>query len=1384
MKPTQLHTLQLRLPVRLLLTFLVSLVLLSFSSAPLRATDTAVGSPTDSSTDEAWLAGPFKASPKDIYDEAVARSKHTDAAALMLFQGVEYRFAADGRLEIQRHWIYRVMDSSALNDWSVSQMRWSPWHQDRPEIKARVIREGGEQRWLRPEELEERKAPESADGLSGDRRLLSGRLPGVESGSVVEESIVLRESRPAFPWGTTHRHYTALFIPTVRGRVVLDASTHLALRYGARKMPGLEPSSTEVADGRVRVVFDFYDMPAVEPVEDGLPAHRPRYPHIAFSTGRSWNWVATGLGQLFEKVVTQTRLDALAGDLPSPADPLQERLDRILSVVRQRIEYNGLEINASALNPDPDRVLEVGSGDGFDIALTLVAAFRRVGLESSLALINSGFGTDVEPRLPGFGLFNHALVRVTPGPGIDPVWIDPIAPFSRPGELPLAAQGRFALIIGPNTEKPILTPSNRPEDNLARETREIWFSDFGPGRVVETCEYSGSAERSQRRITEGLEADARRRGYQAYAHAFHHAAGLGLLQETDARDLSGPFVLKLEALDSNRVRTDLDHAVLEIPVRELARRLPPALLEPEPGPRKEEYVFPEPFVTEWRYEIYPPAGFVLLELPEDLDLELGTATYSRRFRRERKAAGERIIGELRFDVGQRLLAPSQFDELRSSLEEFLKRPTLELRFDSIAGQFLRDGNFEAAFANLSRGVERDPGSASHRVRLSQALLRLGMIQEAEHQARQAVALAPRWAMAHWAVAICLQHDEIGRRFSPRSPLQQSAEALEEAILLAPASPIIRAEYPRILLRSIDGRPGPGAEIDIAIKAFQKWRADFARNDLDQELSTLLTVERRWQELAELLAVTDPGSNLHRAAQILSESMDAVADEPDLDRVGIADILVAAREYSVAERLLRAGTKVEGESPEWSWLSGVVRGEDLELHPQDPRTPVQRLVMALRATTPSRQELALALHPRLLAKVDGREVLKIRHELDQLVPASARGLELGRDVWSDLVLSQLEANLSGAPHLGYRVDLGVGSQGAFFVTQSAGELRIAAWASLPGELGVEALERLDQGDLPGARRWLDWAWQALPEDASQDPIDIQPLRYLWRADEALEPSAETLRLVAAAVAAPSDRSGVSLSVLQSATPSDLDFGKGDLGGDATSRQGLALDVARLQSYSSAGAYLDLEALAGSLADRYPSSAIAFQRQVEALTALGEWRAFVARAEARLERSPNDVDAHRALAHWSLRGPDPESAERHFSAVTAHGELSPADAATWVFAKAIGNHPDVEASQRILDETEGEGWKDILWLRAKAMVLAQQGRALEARHALVKAIETQGAEAVTVEDGYILGRIAEGAGLSAVARDLYSRLLSNDELKNRSPLVFVLAEQAMDRLRASG
>lgn len=1326
-----------------------------------------------------WLAGPFEGAADEIYARAVALTEGRAGTATMLFQGVKYRFAADGRLEIRRHWVYRILDSSALEDWSVSQMRWSPWHQGRPEIRARVINAEGA-RWADPSAFEERAAPEKAGGSRGQRRLISGQLPGVVVGSVVEEEIVLRENRPAFPWGTTHRHYTSLFIPTLHGRVDLEASTRLALRYGARKMPGLEPTSTEVTDNEVRVRFDFYDMPAVTASEDGLPAHRPRYPHLAFSTGRSWNWVATGLGQLFEGALTRTRLDGLASRLPAPTDPLQDRLDQILAAVRDQVSYNGLELNASPMEPNPDQVLASGSGDGFDIALTLVAAFRRVGLESSLALINSGFGIDVEPRLPGFGLFNHALVRVTPGPGQDPIWVDPISLFTRPGDLPLAAQGRFALIIGPQTDKLVLTPTAEPEDNLAREVREVFFSDFGPGRIHETCHYFGSAERSQRRITKGLSLEDRRRGYQAYAQAFHHAGSLETLEETAAEHLAEPFRLYLEVTDSNRARTHLDHAVLEIPIRELARRVPAALLAEDDEPRRGDYVFPEPFVTEWEYIIHPPEGFGLPELPPSQERSLGPAELTIDYQRQRRADGERILARLRFDVGQRILAPVQFDEMKRELRDFLAEPPMEIRFDSMAGELMASGDYDAAFRRLGKAVERRPGQAGRRVRLALALQQIGLVREAELQARQAVALAPAWSLAHWALGRTLEYDDLGRRYAPEAPLDRALESLQEAIRLSPADPTIRAALPRLLNRSADGFPGPGASPDEAIGAYKAWRKEFARPDLDQELANLLSHEGRRPELATLLDQIAQGSPRALAARIMAteDGVETVSLEELTDEAvrEVAKELVLNREYQAAERLMRrAGV------PVWSWLSASRRVEDMDTHPQDPTTPIIHLVASLGSPGVDRSAVAEWLHPRLEAQGAGLNLRQLRDRLDLTLPEKVRGWGPSPQVWGDLVIGQMQPSLAGAPHLGYRVGLGVHPAEQLFVTPFAGELRVAASGAEPAYLGMEALDRLDQGDIPGSGRWLEWAWQVLPPaQSTSDPLGFEPFRSLWRGDLGDRPARRAIRVAAAALASGQDRSGVSLAILGEAEAADL---RG-VAVDDVERVEVALDVARLQAYSTGGAYLDLEALASTLGDEYPRSERAFEWKVEALTALGEWSTFIARAEARHRQWPNDTAALRSLAHWALRQPDLEAAHTHFGVLLKQNELTSGDAGAWVFALMADPEANARRAREVLEATAEDGRNDALWLRAHSMMLAMDGKPKAALESLVAAIEMQDTQALTVEDGFLIGRLAEGAGLPAVAHERYSHLLANRDLKERSPLVHMLLERGLKRLRSGG
>ena len=710
---------------------------------------------------------------------------------------------------------------------------------------------------------------------------------------------------------------------------------------------------------------------------------------------------------------------------------------------------------------------------------------------------------------------------------------------------------------------------------------------------------------------------------------------------------------------------------------------------------------------------------------------------------------------------------------------------MELRFESVAAKSLRSGDYRTAFQRLERAVEVDPTHAGRRIRLALALLDIGLAHEAERQARQAVALAPRWAMAHWALAVCLQHDELGRRFTDAAPLAGALESLEEAIRLAPADPTIRAALPRLLNRSVDGRPGKDARVDEAISTYKKWRRDFQRPDLDEELKNLLFAEQRWDEAVSLLAETAPQSPSYFVAAFAAQGAESGTSREPVDlpaelAAQVVTELVGWRHYAAAAVASKRGGLVV------PWLPADLRRiDDLQLHPQDPMTPVWRWIAASGA-----DEADSFLHPRFAAA--GRRIdPDLKSLLDGWVAEELRGEPESEEtekgfsqaaaesrVLADWAAAKARPDLAGAPHLGYRVRLGDTAASEIFLTPMGDELRIAAFGTTPAFLGMEALYRLDQGDLPGARRWLQWAHELASSSSDEDPLAIEPILYLWPGDE--EPmDRKALRVAAAVVAAPVDRSGVALAILQTSSLADLKLGAGET---APGWQATSLEVARLSALSSAGAFLDLEVSAAQAAERHPASARGFRLQVEALTALGQWDGFRRRVEERLQRFPSDPDGHRAAAHWALRQPDLAAASSHFSVLLDAGGITSGDAGAWIFALMAADEPDMARAAEILEATRGEGENDPLWLRAETLVSAEQGRARHAWKSLLRAVDLQGSRSLTVEDGFLIGKIAEGAGLSVVALERFNHLLSNRDLRERSPLVWELVEKHARRARA--
>ncbi len=648
-------------------TRLIRLVARWLAVASLAVTTTSFGG-----VSEPWLAEPFTAPAGDIARAAAELTKPGTDVELLLRDDL-FSFDSQGLMTHTRRWVYRILTPDGLEGWSVSEAAWSPWHQKRPDLRVRVVSPGGDERRLSPESILEFDAEQA--GLGGARQLIRGPLP-VTVGAVVEEEMILRDHRPYFEAGVSAKHLLVMPVPIRRGRLTLEAPTKLPLRFGVRGVKGLEPRR-EVIDNRVRLIFNYADMPPAKPTEAGLPPAEPRYPHVVFSTAESWAEVADAYARLIDERVTASPGAAVLRQLPKRGSGAQvERVSELLSGLRQVVDYRPVDLGSTGREPaEPLTTLRRGFGDSQDLATALVAALRAEGIPAYVALLRAGYGMDLEPGLPGLGRFNHALVYL---PASDPLWLDPGDRYSRVGELASDRQDRWALVASPNTRQLIRTPAASSVDNRTETTIEIFMADDGPARVVETSIHHGASEHRQRLVSAQIDATGRRLGYEAYVKAAYRAETLGAVEESALDDLSAPFRLQLEALQAGRAWTSEHEAAVAIDLSYLITTLPREFLVSSAGARRGGFVFHEPLTAVWRYRIHPPRGRRLRAIPPDRKWALGAGQLTRSIRLE----GSVVAVDVRLDSGPRKLDVEEFGVYYRAVQQLLQEEVLILWYDA------------------------------------------------------------------------------------------------------------------------------------------------------------------------------------------------------------------------------------------------------------------------------------------------------------------------------------------------------------------------------------------------------------------------------------------------------------------------------------------------------------------------------------------------------------------------------------------------------------------------------------------------------------------------------------------------------------------------------
>ncbi len=901
---------------------------------------------------EPWDGEPFAADPAAVAHAAARFEGRDGEPVVVLLSEQHYSFDAAGREVYTQRLVYRLLTAAADESWSTVERSWAPWHQARPEVRARVITPDGVALPLDPAVLTESGEVQDGPDMFGDGRVLRGPLPATGPGVVVEQQVTVRDTAPFFDAGLVEVTDVAASVSVHHARVIVEAPAAAALRWTARLLPQNAPRDEAIAGDppRRRLTFDYRDLAATDDPETGLAPEQPRTPYLAFSTGRSWGDIAHRYSQIVDDAIRGADMTALiraaGGTAPSQMDTMNRLLRRLGD-----IRYTGVELGQGGIVPrSPAETLRRKFGDCKDKAVLLIAALRALDIPAYAALLNSGEDQqDIEEELPGFGGFNHAIVVV---PGSPQVWIDPTDPFARAGELPTDDQGRLALIASPTATALIRTPEAAPEENRAEKTREIYLADLGPARAVESDRYWGASERDLRAFYVSEDAETVRESLSEYVRKSYLAKELTSYDHADPRDLAQPFRLRLEVREIKSALTYEKTAAVAILPAALLDQLPDDLTaagKDEPG-RVADFYFGRPFVVETTFRMVPPPGFAPRPLPPSQTLQLGTASLTETF----AATPDGVVtATLRLDTGKRRIGAKEFESLRAAVRQVRAAKPILVQFEQVGETDLAAGNVRAAIAEFQREAAAAPKKALPHSRLARALLAGGLGEAARREAERATHLEPRSAAAQRTLAWVLQHDGIGRRFGTGFDRAAAVAAYRKAKSLDAEDETTRADLAILLEHDAQGRRyAADADLAGAITEYQGLRDQLKTHAYDDNLLAALVHAGRFAEAVTLASELDdtPARDAQRLVALAATAgADAALGDAERRigdpgaRVGALDTaareLVALRRYGEAATLLARAARLSPNSAAY-----LVRADALRLarrHQEAPRPAATR-----------------------------------------------------------------------------------------------------------------------------------------------------------------------------------------------------------------------------------------------------------------------------------------------------------------------------------------------------------------------------------------------------------------------------------------------------------
>ncbi len=1342
-----------------------------------------------------WSAAHFSVPARDLYQAASSIDTPEGANVMLYDDDEQFTFDEAGRLTHVGHYIYKVLTANGAEGWDTLSVGWDPWHEVRPVIRARVIEPDYSEHELDPKAINEEPARGGDYKTYSDGKRLTAPLPAISPGVVVEEEYLERETEPFFAPGRVGRSFFGHErTPVGHSSAVFEAPLSLPLRIETRMLPGLMPKRVE-ANGRVTITYEIGALEGVEARDSNLPPDAYLFPEIDYSTGASWQTLATEYSKIVDSKANGDAVRSIVAGLIAGKSSVAEKEAAILDYVDRVVRYTGIEFGEAAIVPhNPSETLALKYGDCKDKATLLVAMLRAAGIPSYVALLNAGSRLDVPAELPGMGLFDHAIVYV---PGKPALWIDATDQYARLGQLPINDQARHALIARPESTALTLTPESASRENVLLELREIRLGENGPATVIEKTLPSGVFESHYRSFYADQPDKETRDGLTGYVKAQYIADKLTSVERTDPGDLSKQFELTLACEKAKRGFTDLDNAIAAIRVDTLFQQLPEELKRKDDAdakkkddadkpkkPRTADWELDQPFTAEWKYKIVPPAGFVPKELPKDDTIAMGPALLTEKFSKGNDGVVE---ADIAFDSGKRRYSVAEATAARNEVAELQTGPAIMVSFEPEGEALLHEGKVKEALASYRGLISANPSDAVHHLQVARVLLQAGMGEAARAEAREAVELDPSSALAERTLADILKHDLVGRDLRPGTDWAGAAMAYRESEKLDPDDHTAQGNLAILLEYDAVGRRYSGqANLKQAVAEYEKLGPDkLAELQIPNNLPYALFYGGDAAGAIKTAQALNPQPVALIAAgrAVLQGSKDGLAEINKLSNSDSAfkdtartagEMLMNTRHYALGADFLQAGAAGDNAAQTMglaSMLRGAKRHEDLKF----ANTPTDLVKRAFLLTmdpnaTQATMEPILSRNALVVFRAEDSDDRKKELTAGKKLNSQMARQDNSLDVTTDILLQAVDPKGDGDDTTGYREKMQIpgGPTITFFVVKEGGQYKLLDTSDKPNSIALEMLDRIKAGDLNGAKVLLDWIREDQHLGGGDDTLGGPVFPRFWIKGEAADANKMTLAAAALMVGTkPTAAQGVAL--LEDARKIA-----------STDREKTNIELALAMGYSQLEEYPKLLAVGSDLVKEVPESRLAFMTAVEGLIGLKRYDEALALADARLKLLDNDADAFQAKVRIEASRGNYVAARGWIQKLIDQGkaDASLLNSMAW-FALYTGKVD--EADVTTATKASQMDRENPAILHTLACVYAETGKTKEAHDLLLHAMDDLNLDEPDDDYWYAFGRIAEQYGERNAAISDYRKL---EKPKEATMIPTSSWQLAQNRLKVMG